>query len=189
MCSQQAVVTVALGGESSSFADQPLKLWDRQSLRGLSPRHVKDVFLHDSAMQIVCSVGKRYLCDADLQPDPISGLMRDIIEVKTAHCERPQIFLGRAAADVREPVCIGLEGEGNEAGEAAGLILQAAELVEVGDAVGVRLGMSVEHRAGATTAQLMPDAMHLQPLFCAFLGCTDLDADRRIENLCASACQ
>ena len=79
------------------------------------------------------------------------------------------------------------EGERNEAGKAAGFVLQLAQLAQMIDALLERLDVAVEHRAGAAAAHLMPGAMHLEPFLGGFFAAADLVAHTGIENLRAAA--
>ena len=82
---------------------------------------------------------------------------------------------------------VGLEREGNESREAAGLILQFSQAAQVIDAVMGTLDMAVQHGARAVPAHLMPGAVHLGPLLGTLLATANLVANLGIEDLCSAA--
>ena len=79
--------------------------------------------------------------------------------------------------------------ERHEADEAAGLVLQRAELSQVIHAVGGRFDMAEEHRAGAASSHAVPDAVNIQVFRGGFLTPGDGGADFLLEDFRAAACQ
>ncbi len=83
----------------------------------------------------------------------------------------------------------GLESPADEGGEAAGLVLKLPQSFQVLDALGQRFDVAEHHGAGGPAAQLVPDAMHLEP----FVGEALVDrhglADAIDEDLAAAAGQ
>src|SRR5437764_12859653 len=68
-----------------------------------------------------------------------------------------------------------------------GYVLHLAEMAQMIDALSERLDVAIEHRAGATAAHLVPDAMYIEPFGGRFFAATDLLAHNRIENFGAPA--
>ena len=81
----------------------------------------------------------------------------------------------------------GMKCERNEGLEAAGLVLQGAELEQVIDAVGVVFNVAVEHGRIRFEAQLVRRARGFEPLFAVNLVVADDGADARGEDLRAAA--
>ena len=82
---------------------------------------------------------------------------------------------------------LGLEREGDEAGEPMRFILKLAKLPEVIDALLERFDMTVEHRGRAASSHVVPDAVHIQPFGRALLPSAKLVAHISVENLSPTA--
>ena len=108
----------------------------------------------------------------------------DVLEVFVA---------GRGGADpphlLAQLVVVGMVGERDVGEESAGLVLQGAELREMGDPVLRRLHVAVEHGAVGRNAELVGDAMHPEPFLTGELPLRDGGPDRRAEDLRPAAGQ
>src|SRR4051812_30248402 len=96
-------------------------------------------------MQIVNTVAQRNLGERQTHTDPIGGQMVDVIQINPAYREVTQLFNGRRGLDVRKDGRLWFESEWNEAGEAAGLVLELSKLPQMIDSLRQRLDMAVEH--------------------------------------------
>ena len=94
-----------------------------------------------------------------------------------------------AGGHVGHAVWLGLERPADERREAAGLVLQLPQAVEVLDALGERLDVAEHHRAGRAAAELVPDAVHFEPFVGQHLFVGDRLADAIDEDLAAAARQ
>ena len=80
----------------------------------------------------------------------------------------------RAGRRGGRPCCVArLERPADERREAAGLVLQLPQALEVLDALGAGLDVAEHHRAGRPAAELVPDAMDFEP----FVGQALVDRD------------
>ena len=88
------VITIALHGVATRFTNSALQSCDRQLLRSRSARHVKDLFLHDRAVEIVDAVIQRKLRQGQSHANPVGGEMIDVIEIDAADCEIAKLLKG-----------------------------------------------------------------------------------------------
>src|SRR6266446_2589818 len=181
------VVAVALNWLAASLTNDALESLNRLHLRGGRAGHVENFFFQDGAVQIVHAVTERDLCKRKSHAHPISSKMIDVIEIDAADSEIAKLLKRGSRFDVRKHRGLRFERERNEAGEAAGFILQLAEPAQMIDAVGESFDMSVEHRASAATAHAVPGAMDIGPLGGSFFSAADLIPHDRIENFRAAA--
>ncbi len=82
---------------------------------------------------------------------------------------------------------LGLEAPGDEGGESAGFFLEAADHIEVVDALIHRLADAEHHRCRRPHAELVRGAVHAHPVFSAALEAGDAEADFVVENFGAAA--
>lgn len=178
---------IALDGGEAGFADGLDHVLFCLELGSGGSGHVEDMFFADGAVEVIGTEAEGDLGEFEAHSDPIGGDMGDIIEVEAADGEGAEgVGAGGGAADI-ELVIFGLVGEGDEAGEALGLVLQLAEVVEVIDAVFERFEVAVEHGAGATTAELVPLLVEVEPFLGGFFAAGDGFADFGAEDFGAAA--
>src|ERR1700733_5635249 len=76
----------------------------------------------------------------------------------------------------------GHEGKRNKPGKSARFILELAKLTQMIDALFNGFDVPEEHGASAAATHLMPDPMHILPLFRGLFPTADLVTDDGIEN-------
>src|ERR1043166_3229832 len=113
--------------------------------------------------------------------------MVDVIEINAGDGKITKLLNRGGGFDMREDRGLRFESERNKAGEAAGLILQLAQLAQMIHPLSQGLDVSVEHGAGAPAAHLMPNSMDVEPFRGRFFSAADGVAHNRIENLGAAA--
>jgi hypothetical protein len=136
------VITIALHGVATRFPDSALQSCDRQLLRGGSARHVKDLFLHDRAVEIVDAVIQRKLRQRQSHANPVGGQMIDVIEIDAADREITKLLKGRGRLHMSEDGCLRFKSKGNKSRETTGFVLQIAQLLQVIDPLGERLDVT-----------------------------------------------
>ena len=87
---------------------------------------MEDVLFHNRAVQVVGSVAQPDLCELHAHANPVGRHMVEVVEEQASHRERPELFGSRWGVAHRDPIVFRLIGQGNEAGEPTGLILQPA---------------------------------------------------------------
>ena len=84
---------------------------------------------------------------------------------------------------------LGMEGEGHEREEAAGLVLERAQPQQVVDALLIRLDVPVEHRAVRRDTEPVRRAVDVEPLVGMLLAGRHEPPDAVCEDLGAAAGQ
>ncbi len=181
------VKAITLDRLATGFTD---RMFERR--RGLllwsgGASHVKDFFLQDGAVQIIHAVAERHLSERQSQAHPIGRKMVDVIEVNATDGQITKLLNRRSRLYVREHGRLRFESKWNKPGEATGLILQLAQLVQMIDAMRERLDVPVKHGAGASATHFVPGPVDVEPFGSGFLAATDFIAHNRIENFRAAA--
>ena len=171
---------------AAGFADGFYHLGFRLELGNLRSSHAEDVFFDDRAVEVIRAVAQRDLRQLHAETDPVRGDVIEVIEVDAADGDCAQGIKSGWRRLHRHPVVLGLIRERNESGEAAGFVLQRAELAQMIHAIGQRLHVAKEHRARAAPAHLMPGAMHVEILFRRFLALGDRGAHLLAEDFRAA---
>src|ERR1700760_4019474 len=78
--------------------------------------------------------------------------------------------------------CFGHEGKRNKPGKSPRFILELAKLTQMIDALFNGLDVPEEHGASTAATHLMPDPVHILPLFRGLFPTADLIADDGIED-------
>ena len=84
---------------------------------------------------------------------------------------------------------LGLKRPADERGEAAGFVLQLPQPLQVLDPLGQRFDVAEHHRRRAAAAQLVPHAVHVEPIVGQHLAARDCFAHAIDQNLAAAAGQ
>ena len=84
---------------------------------------------------------------------------------------------------------VGLKRPADEGREAARFVLQLPQPLQVLDPLGQRFDVAEHHRGRAAAAQLVPHAIHVQPIVGQHFAARDLAADAIDQNLRAAAGQ
>ena len=109
--------------------------------------------------------------------------MIDVIQIDPAEREIAQLFNRRGAFDMSEHGRLRFKRKRNETAEAAGFILQFAQLAQVIDALFECFDVTVEHRAGAASAHAMPGPVNIEPFLSGLFATADLVAHFRGDSL------
>ncbi len=86
-------------------------------------------------------------------------------------------------------VCSRLKRPADERREAARLVLQLPQPLQVLDPLGQRFDVAEHHGGRAAAAEFVPDAMHFEPFVGQHFAASDRLADAIDENLGAAAGQ
>ena len=101
------IIAVALHRLATGFADGVFERGHGLLLRRRCSGHVKDLFLHNRAMQIVHAVAERDLRERQSKADPVGSKMIDVIQINAAHREIAKLLECGCAFDVRQGPWIG----------------------------------------------------------------------------------
>ena len=147
-----------------------------------------DVFLDQDAADVVGAELQAHLADLDPRRQPARLDVIDVVEVEAADGQRLQIIDGGGFRNFfPERRIFRREHPRNERGEPAGIFLNAAQALEVIDAVAVLLAAAEHHRGGGAHAERMRDAVHVFPFVGGALEARDARANFVVENFRAAA--
>ena len=147
-----------------------------------------DVFFEHDAAEVVRTEAQRQLPDALALRDPRALDVRDVVEVEARQSQRRQV-VPRACLLAAKLRVAGLKRPCDEGAEAARLVLQAAHLLHVLDAVGHRLAEADDHRRRALHADRVRRLHDAQPIVRHDLLRRNPLADAVDEDLRAAARQ
>ena len=151
------------------------------------PSRAHHVLLDHQAAHVVGAVEQRELADLAALRHPTRLNVDEVVEVEPGDRLRLQVFERAGGRDVVHRGVVGLKRPADKGGEAAGLVLQLAEAVEVLHPLRERLDVAIHHRRRATAAEQVPLPAHLQPLVGHRLATGDGRADAVHEDLTAAA--
>ena len=166
--------------------------WRRHRLRGVRAGLVVDLLAHHGALEIVHAEVQRELRQRRRDHDPVRLDVLEVVEEEPADGEVLQVVDARrrraGAPELRaELVVVGMVRERDVGEESARLVLQVAQHAEMVDAVLDRLDVAVEHRAVGADAELVRDAVDVDPLAAGELLLGDRRAHAGAEHLGAAA--
>ena len=113
----------------------------------------------------------------------------EVVEIEPRDGLRLQILERTGRRNVGHVGMVGLKRPADEGREAAGLVLQLPQSLEMLDPLGQRLDVAEHHRRRAAAAQLVPDAVDVQPVVGHHLAARDLAADAIDQDLRPAAGQ
>jgi hypothetical protein len=111
----------------------------------------------------------------------------EVVEVQPRDGICFEIFVSAGGRDVGHIGVLGLESPADECREPAGFVLQLAQPLEVFDPLGERFDVAEHHGCRATAAQLVPDAVYVQPIVGHHFSARDSAADPIDQDLRTSA--
>ncbi len=141
----------------------------------------------DGAVEVVGAEVEGGLGGGFAEHDPVGLDVVEVVEHQTGDGDCFEVVDGVGAGERREGGARRVEGERNEALEAAGLVLLLAEADEVVDAVFDRFDVAVEHRGVGLEAGLVNFARKLEPAVAVAFVVADARARRLGENLGTAA--
>ncbi len=148
-----------------------------------------DALFDDGAINIVGAEAERDLRHARSHHHPIGLDVGDVVEHQARHRDVADVGEAGGLTDVLERRIVGMEGQRDEGDEAAGFILQGAQLDQVIDAVRVVLNVAVEHGAIGAQAELVRGARGFDPIVAIDLVIANDASDGWREDFGAAAGQ
>jgi hypothetical protein len=182
----RAIESIALGGDEAGVGDDAAKFAFVGAVANAGGIH--NIFFDQNTADVVRTELQTDLADFYSGSEPAGLNVIDVVEIEAADGERFQIIdSGSFLNFFSEWRVVGRENPRNESGEAAGVFLNAANALEVIDAV-AQLFAAAEHHGGSSTqAELVRGAMHIFPIIAGAFEARDLGADFIIKNFCAAA--
>ena len=182
-----AVERVALEGNAAGLGDEAAKLFARHALGGGGAGVVVDLLLDHGAVKIVGAEAERDLRDLGRHHLPVGLDVREVVEQQAADGDLANV--GEAGGDrqVVERRVFRMKGERDEGLEAAGFVLEGAQLEQVIHAVGVVLNVAVEHGRVGLEAEFVGRARGFKPLLAIDLVVADDGAHAGGKDLRAAA--
>ena len=182
-----AVEGVALDGAEAGVADGAAKFFFGGAVGGAGG--ADHVFLEHDGADVVAAEAEAHLEDFEALGDPAGLHILDVVEHHAGDGEGFEVFdrgcLFPAAA--AEGGVAGLKGPGDEGGEAAGFFLEAADNLEVIDALLEGLADAEHHGGGGAHAEFVGSAVDADPVLGAAFEAGDAFADVVVEDLGAAA--
>ena len=123
-----------------------------------------NILLNHQAAHVIGPEQERELADVAALRHPARLDVGEVVEVEPGHRLGLEILKRTGRQDVVHRGVVGLERPADEGGEAAGLVLELPQPVEVLDPLGERLNVAVHHRGGAPAAELMPLTVNFEPV-------------------------
>ena len=114
------------------------------------PQGVGDLVVGHGAVDVVGPVPERHLGHRRRDHDPEGLDVGEVVQEEACHGDLPQVGVAGGDGKMRQLRPAGVEGQGHEAHEPAGLILQLPDVEQVADLLLLRLDVSVEERGVAT---------------------------------------
>ena len=162
---------VPLPGRVTHLADGVFDLLERQVMH--RARGGDDVFLDHQAAHVVRAEEQCELAYLQALRHPRGLDVRDVVEIEPGDGLRPEVFERTGRRDVPQVGVLRLQRPADEGGEAVGFVLQLPQAVQGFDALGQGFYVAEHHGGGGTAAELVPDAVDLEP----FVGQALIDGD------------
>jgi hypothetical protein len=163
------VERVALDGDAAGVADPAHELRALHLLRRLRARVVVDVLLDHGPVDVIGPERQRELGDRDAEHDPVGLDVRDVVEHEAPDGDLAQLVERARPREMRPLVVLGVERERDVGLEAARLVLQAPQAIEVVELLLLRLDVAVQHRAVRAQACAVHGARDVEPALAADL--------------------
>ena len=183
------VKTVPLHRLASRLTNRLHQFFARHLLRRLRARHVINLFLDHRAVNVVHAVAQRHLRELHAHQNPVRLDVVDVVQIDAGNRQRLEQVVAARAGQMRQLVVLRMKRQRHERREPTGFILQFAQPTHVIHAVMVFLNVADQHRAGRTSAHLVPRAVDIEPLLRRLFRVANHVANFRIENLRAAAGQ
>ncbi len=158
-----AVEGVALGGTEAGVADDAAEVLFGDAVGG-----ARSAGLERDGAEVVAAEAQGHLDDLEALGGAAGLDVGDVVEQHAGDGEGAEVLDGGGGLPVDgndvAGVGVGMEGDGGEGGEAAGLLLEGADGLEVIDALGDGLGEAEDHGGGGAEADLVGGAVGLDPV-------------------------
>ena len=158
------------------------KLFARHALRRGGSGVVVDLLFDHGAVEVVGAEAQRDLRDLGRHHLPVGLDVRKVVEQQAADGDLADVGESGGHGQVIERRVFGMECQRNEGLEAAGLVLQRAQLEQMIDAVFVVLNVAVEHGRIRLEAQLVRRARGFEPFLAVDLVVADDGAHARAQR-------
>jgi len=181
-----AIQSVALGGDEAGAGDDTTKFTFVGAIADTGG--VDHVFFDQNAADIVGAELQTDLANFDSRRKPARLNVINVVEIEAADGQCFQIIDSRCLLDLFAPGGVfRREDPRNERGEAASVFLNAANAVEMIDAVLQFFAAAKHHRCRGAQAETMRGAMHVFPIVARALKSRDFGTDFVVENFRAAA--
>src|ERR1039458_4198276 len=181
------IESVALEGYAACLGDEAAKLLARHALWGGGTGVVVDLLLDHGSVKIVGAKSKRNLRDLRGHHLPVGLDVREVVEKQAADGDLANVGEPGRHWEVVERRVLGGKRQGNEGLEAAGFVLQRAQLEQMIDSVRIVLNVAVQHRRIRLETKLMRGASGFKPFLAVDLVIADDGAHAGGKDLCAAA--
>ena len=177
---------VALGGDEAGIGDHAAKFAFVGAIANAGGVH--DIFFDQDAADVVGAELQADLADF-YSGSELAGLnVIDVVEIEAADGERFQIIDSGSFLDFfSEWRVVGRENPRDECREAAGIFLNAANALEMIDAVAQLFAATEHHGGSGTQPKFVRGAVHIFPIVAGAFEARDFGADFIIENFRAAA--
>ncbi len=181
-----AVQRVALGGDETGVGDDAAQFGFVGAVADAGGIH--NIFFDQDAPDVIGAELQADLTDFYSGSEPAGLNVIDVVEVEAADGESFQIIDGGGFLNFfAERRVVRSENPRNECGEAAGIFLNAANTLEMIDAMAQLFAAAEHHGGGRAQAQFVRGAVHIFPIVAGAFEARDFGADFVIENFGAAA--
>src|SRR5262249_16870182 len=141
------------------------------------------------AADVVAAKAQAELAGLQALRDPGALHVLDVVEVDAGDRQSLQVLHGGGLFfdEAAEGSVLALEGPGDESGEAAGLLLQIADELQMAHALFESFPAAEHHGGGGAHAELVSGAVDVDPLVDRALQARDAMADGVVEDFSAAA--
>jgi len=178
---------VALDGDAACGFDEMAELFAGHALRGGGSGVMVDLLFDNGAVEIVGTEAESDLRDFGGHHLPIGLDVGEVVEQQTADGDLANVGEAGGDGQMIEGGVLGVKGQRDEGLEAAGFVLDLAQLEEMVDAVFVVLDVAIEHGGIGAEAVFMGQARGVEPLAAVDLVIADDRAHAGGEDFGAAA--